>query len=286
MTTIITLVIMLAVFTVVLYGIKHLWHPGDHAVVPLGHSATMGASAGLAAILVGFGFLYVNFRSAPVHPAVQQTLGVKSVVFPGITAQDLVVQHPNVRVIVDDSGPDAPPVDNLLLRCPIQDITLVQPDGKVKCVQEGSPEAKQLLQRGQDLQDVRDATSPVQIQGFLTTAPAQVATDVAARKPMDRYAEVVYFVLTFLGVLLRLYWDVVQAPRTGRRRSTLLAPQTLVTSLVLAIATYAMIIQSGLAGTSDLLTFKMGIFAIYNGMISKSFLDLATLKAAATPANP
>lgn len=103
---------------------------------------------------------------------------------------------------------------------------------------------------------------------------------------MDRYAEVVYFVLTFLGVLLRLYWDVVQAPKTGRRRATLLAPQTLVTSLVLAIATYAMIIQSGLAGTSDLLTFKTGIFAVYNGLLSKSFLDLATLKTAATPANP
>lgn len=286
MTTTITLVIMLAIFTIVLYGIKRWWHPGDPADIPAAHIATMGAVAGLLAVLVGFGFLYVNFRSAPVHPVVQQVMEVRGAVFQDVTAQDLVVQHPNVRVIVDDSGPDAPPVDNLLLRCPIQDITLVQLDGKVKCVQEGSPEAKQLLRRGQDLQDIRDATSPVQHQGFLTTAPAQVATDVAARRPMDRYAEVVYFVLTFLGVLLRLYWDVVQAPRTGRRRSTLLAPQTLVTSLVLAIATYAMIIQSGLAGTSDLLTFKTGIFAIYNGLLSKSFLDLATLRPTQTPVQP
>lgn len=299
MTTIITLIVMTAVFSGAFYGLRHLWlwkkgpasansTPDDLAAIygsiPLRALMVLSGISGILAVGAGFAFLNLSYRAAPILQVrsldeVDQRVVVHQLKMPKVLRSDFV-ESPKVRVIVDDSDPNLPPVEDLLRRCTPMEITYVTKEGQVKCYSEGSANAQKLLSA------TRYANHDIQQQGLgaiVAAATSEVSKEVANRKPADRYAELVYFALTFLGVFLRFCWEATQK-RRRTKQSLYFTPQTLITSLVLAIATYAMIIQSGLAGSSDLLSFKTGIFAIYNGLLSTGLLkDLGTLRPGATP---
>lgn len=317
MTTFIVLALMISVFVLVFHGVKTVWRrsrpelrkdthqfmPGDQALdpdrltdlleehrggIPLRPLLLMSSLAMVTAVACGFAFLNLMYRGAPIQKVrkISAPLSTQPMPLPRVLRGDFVDSN-KVRVIVDDSSPDAPVVEDLLRRCAAFEITYVTPEGTVKCYSEGSANAQILLNRTR----LSDMECGVQQQGFgavVTAATEAVTKEVSERKPGDRYAELVYFVLTFLGVFLRFCWEASKSVRGRRKTSPYFTPQTLITSLVLAIATYAMIIQSGLAGSSDLLSFKTGIFAMYNGILSTGLLrDFGTLRpVAATPATP
>jgi hypothetical protein len=316
-TTIVSLAVMTAVFALAFYGLKAAWArfktapPGeliqvdretygerpallglieeaekDHrAEVPLRTMMIISSAAGVLAVLAGFAFLHLMYRSAPLLSAHQSVRPAITMTTPRVVRSDFV-DSPRVRVVIDDSSPDALPVEDLLRRCAAFEITYVTTEGTVKCYSEGSPNAQLLLNRTR----TQDTKCAVQQQGFgavVTAATDAVAKEVSERRPIDRYAELVYFVLTFFGVFLRLCWEASKSVRGRRKTSPYFTPQALITSLVLAIATYAMIIQSGLAGSSDLLSFKTGIFAMYNGILSSGLIrDFNTLRPTTAPAAP
>jgi hypothetical protein len=255
--------------------------------------------AGVVSLLAGFGLLHALVLNPPRLLARESVVSVRPVKLPaGATRIDLVDVSPTIKVVVDDSDDDVVVPPDLLRQCPDIEVTHVQQDGTVLCLPEGSAGVKLLYARGVLRQTLeQEAAGPrvkrrvlegIMQQGFVpavTTTPAGAAKDVAARSPLDRYAELVYFFLTFLGVFLRTYWDGLQLRR--RRKPAVFTAQTIITSLVLAIAVYVVVIQSGLVGTSKMLTFSTGIFAVYNGLVSHVLLkDIAAFRANTTATPP
>lgn len=280
MATFVTLLLMVAIFIGVLYLGKYAWrHWGKkvaHHDLPVKPMLLISLLAGLLAVAGGVVFLRVLVIYAP-----SLTVKPKAKVRPQrfATKVDLVQQEPRIKVVVNDSADDVPLPGDLLRRCADVEITYVSAEGNVKCFAEGSPEALQLLQRSAPTDATPlcpESVPPVEAmkQSFIlavSTTPTEVAKDVAARTGINRYAEVIYFMLTFLGVFLRICWDANQQQKQ-ESKPALLTISSLTTGLVLAIATYALVIQSGMTGASDVLNFRTGIFVIYNGLLSPSIL--------------
>jgi len=304
MTTILILTLMALVFAAVLAATVRWWRRSELRRLGLGSGADLlvaslsaghvparpmllaAATAGVISLAVGFAALQLLVLHPPRLTAESlYRVPVKPLaVPPGATRVGLVKTSPYVKVVVDDSDDNVALPQDLLRQCADTEVTYVRADGLVDCLAEGSAQAKALLDRAQLRQDLeRELVGPglrpdpmIGTQG-VGTSPTEAAKDMAARRPIDRYAELVYFFLTFLGVLLRTYWDGVQLRR--RRKPSILTVQSVVTSLVLAIAVYALVLQSGLMGSGNLLTFSTGVFATYNGILAPVLLkDVAALR--------
>lgn len=297
MVTIITISVMVLIFSGALYLGRLVWARlwwrslRDVAAqspegMPLRPAMILSSIAAMIAVSSGFVFLYVLSSHAPLL-RLNQRMAIKLHpigVVPPITKSDLVSTSPRVKVLIDDSMDDVSLPLDVLKQCTDTEITYVGATGNVSCVAEGSKEAQRLLDRVKP--PMESPLAPqlpppgIKQQGFfpaISTTTTEAAKVVAERSGIHRYAEVIYFILTFIGVFLRICWDAIQTPHRGKK-PPLLTLSSVITSLVLAITVYALIIQSGLAGSSDLLSFKTGIFATYNGLLAKSFLDLTTLK--------
>jgi hypothetical protein len=296
MATFITLFLMVAIFISVLYLGKYAWHHWGERVahhdLPVKPMLLISILAGLLAVAGGVTFLRVMVTYAPHLTSTKSKVKARPQQF--VTKLDLGQQKPRIKVVVNDSDDDVPLPGDLLRRCADVEITYITSVGNVQCFAEGSPEALKLLQRnapsaGDTLprpEQHRQAGKNPMKQGFLlavSTTPTEVAKDVAARTGINRYAEVIYFLLTFLGVLLRIYWDASQQQKQ-ESKPALLTVSSMTTGLVLAVATYALVIQSGLTGASDMLNFRTGIFAVYNGILSSTLLkDIAAFRTASSP---
>jgi hypothetical protein len=314
MTTFAVLTVMALVFAAVLYGVIHIWHrslrhkqflTAEESValgegsVPVRRLLIVYLISGIVSLTAGFALLHTLAQNPPRLAARDSQVVARPITLPpSATRADLVRDAPQIKVVVDDSEDNTALPPDLLRQCGDIEITHVQTNGTVRCLSEGSMEAKQLLARGQPRSPMKQGAmlpnmaqeqrNAIELQGFVpsvASAPTDAAKEVSERKPWDRYAELVYFFLTFIGVFLRTYWDGIQQHR--RRKAVILTAPSVITSLVIAIAVYALVIQSGLAGSSKLLTFSTGIFAVYNGITSPVILkDIAALRNGTASAPP
>jgi hypothetical protein len=289
MATFVTLLLMVAIFIGALYLGKYAWHYWGKKVVhhdlPVKPMLLISLLAGLLAVTGGVTFLRVIVTYAP-RLTTKPKIKARSQQF--TTKADLVQQEPRIKVVVNDSADDVPLPGDLLRRCADVEITYINVEGEVRCFAEGSIEALKLLQRTspavEDTAPQPKVILPLKAmkQGFIlavSSTPTEVAKDVAARTGVNRYAEVIYFILTFFGVLLRICWDANQQQKQDK--PPLLTIASLTTGLVLAIAAYALVIQSGMTGSGDVLNFRTGIFAIYNGILAPMLIkDIAAFRTA------
>jgi hypothetical protein len=182
---------------------------------------------------------------------------------------------PRFKIIVNSSpGGDISAAD--LAKCQDQAITWVTQSNAVRCVEVSSPEGMALLKMDPvDRPIQQDPLNGIQQQGFAAT-PEAIAQDVSSRPSgIQQYCEVIFFALVYLGVMLRIYWDVYLQKRRGRRPT--LTVNTLISGLVIAIAVYGTVMQSGLLGKT--ISFQAGVFATYNGIVWPVILnDIAALR--------
>jgi hypothetical protein len=247
------------------------------------HAASKGillAILGVGVIVAtGVGALFISLMAnghASSHAPARKRI-TRPERLPGMKAMDVrpMAAHGQVVIVVTEDG--AEPLDKPLEHCEPGHVAHVRHDG-VRCHRLESPEATRLLrphrleQRPAPMElPAMRAPPPVMQQGM---APA-VGKDVAKRKGFfQRYAEIVYFLSTFLGVALRFAWDhnlerrrCEQAGRTVERFDLM----NLVVGFFIGVAVH-LLMSKAMGVGYEKATFQNVLLASYNGFLWPSIL--------------
>jgi len=189
-----------------------------------------------------------------------------------------------VVIVITDDGVE--PIDNPMDRCEPGKVVHVTKDG-VKCLKLGSKEARAVLEEGnkpitdvvklrEDVMRVAPMRPQVMRQGF-APGVGNVGKDVAKRKGKgvwQKYAEIVYFLTTFLGVVLRFIWD----HNLERRRCQAAGLATerfnfmnLVVGFFIGVAVH-LLMSKAMGVGYETATFQNVLLASYNGFLWPSIL--------------
>lgn len=189
-----------------------------------------------------------------------------------------------VVIVVTDDGVD--PIDNPMDRCDPGRIVHVTKDG-VRCLELGSKEARAVLEADkkpitdvvklrEDVMRVAPMRPQVMRQGF-APGVGNVGKDVANRKGKgiwQKYAEIVYFLTTFLGVVLRFVWD--HSLERRRCQAAGLATErfdfmNLVVGFFIGVAVH-LLMSKAMGVGYETATFQNVLLASYNGFLWPSIL--------------
>jgi len=274
MTSLTLMLLLAAVFTVTAYMAKYL--VSRNQVDSLHHGTVLKIAGIAGSITIVIGILAMQqMGQHRVSRAVPHVHRIKG------TVTRIPDDTPRFKIIVNSSLGGNITAD-ALTKCKDPDITHVTQDNKVECVEVTSPQGQSLLNINTIKRPERNALNAISPQGF-AASPGEVVQEVAARTGWwQPYAEVIFFCLMYLGVMLRIYWDIYMQKRRGRKPT--ITVQTLVSGLVIAIVVYGTVVQSGMLNKT--ITFQSGIFATYNGIVWPVLInDIAALRGS-SPAKP